>query len=48
MWLDTTVWQGPLSTATNESDFSIFMGTIVGGLAYYILARDSVRRENCP
>jgi purine-cytosine permease-like protein len=45
MWLDTTVWQGPLSTATNGADFSIFMGTIVGGLAYYILARNSVRRE---
>jgi purine-cytosine permease-like protein len=45
MWLDTTVWQGPLSTATNGADFSIFMGTIVGGLAYYLLARHSVPRE---
>jgi purine-cytosine permease-like protein len=45
MWLDTTVWQGPLSRATNGADFSIFMGTIVGGLAYYLLARRSVPRE---
>jgi nucleobase:cation symporter-1, NCS1 family len=44
-WLDTTVWQGPLSTATNLADFSVFMGAIVGAGVYYLLARRSVARE---
>jgi nucleobase:cation symporter-1, NCS1 family len=44
-WLDTTVWQGPLSTATHLADFSVFMGAIVGAGVYYLLARRSVSRE---
>lgn len=45
MWLDTTVWQGPLSHATNGADFSIFMGSIFGGVVYFLLARRSVPSE---
>ena len=44
-WLDTTVWQGPLSKATNVADFSVFMGAIFGAGVYYLLARRSVPRE---
>jgi purine-cytosine permease-like protein len=38
-WLDTTVWKGPLSSATHGADFSVFAGAIVGGLVYYALTR---------
>ena len=44
-WLDTTVWQGPLSSATNGADLSVFMGALFGGGVYYLLARRSVARE---
>ncbi len=44
-WLDTTVWQGPLSKATDAADFSVFMGAIFGAGVYYALARRSVPRE---
>jgi NCS1 family nucleobase:cation symporter-1 len=44
-WLDTTVWKGPLSSATNGADFSIFIGALVGGLVYFVLARAGVARE---
>jgi nucleobase:cation symporter-1, NCS1 family len=44
-WLDTTVWQGPLSKATNFADFSVFMGATFGAGVYYLLARRSVTRE---
>jgi purine-cytosine permease-like protein len=44
-WLDTTVWKGPLSTVSNGADFSIFMGAVVGGALYWLLARRTVPRE---
>ena len=44
-WLDTTVWQGPLSKATHDADFSVFMGAIFGAGVYFLLARRSVPRE---
>jgi nucleobase:cation symporter-1, NCS1 family len=44
-WLDTTVWKGPLSTATNGADFSVFMGALFGGGVYLALARRSVPAE---
>jgi nucleobase:cation symporter-1, NCS1 family len=44
-FLDTTVWQGPLSKAANSADFSVFMGALFGGGVYWLLARRSVPRE---
>ncbi|MBV9817165.1 MAG: cytosine permease [Solirubrobacterales bacterium] len=44
-WLDTTVWQGPLSRATGLSDFSVFMGALFGAGLYYLLAHRAVARE---
>jgi NCS1 family nucleobase:cation symporter-1 len=44
-WLDTTVWKGPLSSATGGADFSIFMGALFGGGVYFLLARRGVARE---
>lgn len=44
-WLDTTVWQGPLSQSTHFADFSVFMGAGFGAGVYYVLARRSVPRE---
>jgi purine-cytosine permease-like protein len=44
-WLDTTVWKGPLSTATNGADFSVFMGALFGGGVYFLLARRRVPAE---
>jgi purine-cytosine permease-like protein len=43
--LSTTVWNGPLSSATHGADFSVFMGATVGGLVYLVLARAAVARE---
>ncbi len=40
-WLDTTVWQGPLSQSTQFADFRVFRSAGV----YYVLARHSVPRE---
>jgi purine-cytosine permease-like protein len=44
-WLDTTVWKGPLSTATNGADFSVFIGALFGAGVYLLLARRSVPAE---
>ena len=44
-WLDTTVWKGPLSTATQGADFSVFMGALFAGAAYYLLARHTGPNE---
>jgi purine-cytosine permease-like protein len=44
-WLDTTVWQGPLSSATGGADLSVFMGALFGAGVYWLLARRSVPRE---
>lgn len=47
-WLQTTVWRGPLSSATDGADFSVFMGALFGGGAYWLLARRSVPAESGP
>jgi purine-cytosine permease-like protein len=44
-WLDTTVWKGPLSTASNGADFSVFMGALLGGAVYFVLSRRRVPAE---
>jgi nucleobase:cation symporter-1, NCS1 family len=44
-WLDTTVWKGPLSSATGGADFSVFMGAVFGGCVYLVLARRTVPAE---
>ena len=45
MWIDSPAFVGPLSRATNGSDFSVFMGLAVGGVVYWALARRSVAGE---
>ena len=45
MWIDSPAFVGPLSSRTNYADFSVFMGLIVGGLAYYLLAGRSIKDE---
>ena len=47
-WLDTTVWKGPLSTATNGADFSVFMGApLRGGCLPAAGAPLGARRGRC-
>jgi nucleobase:cation symporter-1, NCS1 family len=36
---------GPLSSRSDGSDLSVFVGLLAGGLVYYLLARHEVRRE---
>jgi purine-cytosine permease-like protein len=50
LWLNassggTLASTGPLSARNDGSDFSVFIGLIVGGVIYYLLARDRVRAE---
>lgn len=45
MWISATAFQGPLSAATDGSDFSVFTGLGVGGLVYWLLARRAVAEE---
>jgi nucleobase:cation symporter-1, NCS1 family len=45
LWIDSTAFVGPLSSRNAGSDFSFFMGLVVGGGLYYLLARRSVAAE---
>jgi cytosine/uracil/thiamine/allantoin permease len=46
LWLNAySPYVSPLSSRVGDSDFSVFMGLIVGGLVYWLLARKSVRAE---
>ncbi len=45
LWIDSPAFIGPFSSRTSGSDFSFFMGVGVAGLAYWLLARRSVREE---
>ncbi|MFZ0171715.1 MAG: cytosine permease, partial [Acidimicrobiales bacterium] len=49
MWIDAAFYvpsyTGPLSNWTHGADFSWLVGMIVGGVAYGILSRTSVRKE---
>jgi nucleobase:cation symporter-1, NCS1 family len=44
-WLDTTVWKGPLSSATGGADFSVFRGALFGAGVYLALGQRTVRAE---
>jgi hypothetical protein len=46
LWLDSTMFKGPFSSATNGADLSVFMGLLFGGGIYYLLERQAVAREN--
>lgn len=43
LWLDSPVFVGPLSSRTSGADFSFFMGFLVAGAVYLVLARSAVR-----
>ena len=45
LWIDSPAFVGPLSSRTAGSDFSFFMGLVVGGVLYYLLARPSVGEQ---
>jgi nucleobase:cation symporter-1, NCS1 family len=49
LWLNAySPYVGPLASRNGGplgSDFSVFIGLIVGGLVYYVLARRSVRAD---
>lgn len=44
MWINTSVYDGPLSRVAGGSDFSVFMGFIVGGGSYVIFHAVLARR----
>ncbi len=49
LWLNAySPYVSPLSSRIGGSDFSVFMGLIVGGVIYWLLARRSVRAEATP
>jgi purine-cytosine permease-like protein len=45
LWINTTVYVGPLSAATGGVDLSAAAGFVAGGLAYLALAGRTVRAE---
>jgi len=48
LWLNSTAFVGPLSSRTSGSDFSFFLGLLVGGAAYWLLGRRAIRAETTP
>jgi NCS1 family nucleobase:cation symporter-1 len=46
LWINTSVFIGPLSAAGNGIDLSVPAGLLVGGIVYYLLARRSVAAES--
>lgn len=45
MWIDTSVYVGPLSSRTDGSDISWLLGAVVAGVLYFVLARKTVKAE---
>ncbi|MFE3947332.1 purine-cytosine permease family protein [Streptomyces sp. NPDC059118] len=45
LWVDSTVFTGPLSDAAGGLDLSVFAGALVAGVTYWLLARRTVRAE---
>jgi NCS1 family nucleobase:cation symporter-1 len=47
LWLNAySPYVSPLSSRIGGSDFSVFLGLIVGGGVYFVLARRTVRAES--
>jgi purine-cytosine permease-like protein len=44
-WVNTSVWKGPLSTATGGADMSVWMGLGVAGAVYFVLGHASLGQE---
>jgi len=44
-WIDTSVFEGPLSSRTNGADFSALMGFGFGAVLYWLFARRTVPAE---
>ena len=44
-WINTAALTGPLAKATGGADLSIFVGLIVGGGVYWLLARTSIQQQ---
>jgi NCS1 family nucleobase:cation symporter-1 len=45
-WLNAyPAWTSPLTNHTGGADFSVFMGALFGGVIYWALARNTVRKE---
>ena len=45
LWLNSAAFVGPLSSRSHGSDFSVFMGIVVAGVVYWLLARRTVPTE---
>lgn len=45
LWIDAAAFAGLLSAATGGSDFSVFIGLIVGGGVYWALAGRNIVAE---
>ena len=45
LWINSAAYVGPLSTAVDGSDFSVFTGILAGGLTYWLLARRGIAEE---
>ena len=45
VWINTTVFVGPLAAATGGADLSAPAGFLIGGLSYFLLAHTKVRAQ---
>ena len=45
LWLNTTVFVGPLAAAGGGADLSAPAGFVVAGAAYYLLSRRTIRQK---
>jgi cytosine/uracil/thiamine/allantoin permease len=43
--VNTSVYSGELANLLGGADISIFLGMLVSGVGYYVLARHAVRAE---
>jgi nucleobase:cation symporter-1, NCS1 family len=45
MWINTSVYEGPLASRTGGTDLSWLFGAVVSGILYFVLGRPVVRAE---